>query len=103
MKGLGYDLLAPNRGDAYAAQYQCRALAKLVCTRLAIQGIVHCTVVNKCSFFPRWKFNLTVSIKYWYINEGRRAFLVWFEILGGDCWNMRGFLAQLFNNSMEKN
>ena len=36
---------------------------------------------------PRWKFNLIVSVKYWYINEGMRAFLVWLEILGGDCWN----------------
>ena len=30
---------------------------------------------------------LTVSVKYWYINEGMRAFLVWLEVLGGDCWN----------------
>ena len=60
-----------------------RALVKLVCTRLAIQGIVHCIVVNKCSRCPRWKFNLTISVKYWYINERMRAFLVWLEFLGG--------------------
>ena len=76
---------------------------KLVCTRLAIQGIVHCTVVNKCSLSSRWKFNLTVSIKYWYIKEGLRAFLVRLEILGGDYLNIKGFLDQLFNNLMEKN
>ena len=43
--------------------------------------------MNKYSFCPRWKFNLTVYVKYWYINEGMRAFLVWLEFLGGDCWN----------------
>jgi hypothetical protein len=43
--------------------------------------------MNKCSFCPRWKFNLIVSVKYWYINEGMRVFLVWLEFFGGDCWN----------------
>ena len=31
------------------------------CTRLTIQGIVHCSVVVRCSSFSRWKFNLTVT------------------------------------------
>jgi hypothetical protein len=43
--------------------------------------------VNKCSFYPRWKFNLTIPVEYWYINEAMRAFLVWLEFLGGDCWS----------------
>ena len=30
---------------------------------------------------------LNVSVKYWYINEGMREFLVWLDFLGGDCWN----------------
>ena len=63
----------------------------VVCTRLAIQGIVHCTVVNKFNINSKWKFNLTVSIKYWYIKEGLRAFLVRLKILGGDCWNIMAF------------
>lgn len=38
-------------------------LAKLICTRLTIQGIVHCSVVNERNHSPRWMFNLTVSIE----------------------------------------
>ena len=67
--------------------YASEAFFKCLTKFRIIVVIVHCIVVNKCSLCPRWKFNLTVSVKYWYINEGMRAFLVWNEILGGDCWN----------------
>ena len=84
----------------YKLQYQCRTLVKLIYTRLAIQDIVHCTIVNKCSICPRWKFNLIVSVN-WYINEGMRAFLVWLEILGGGCWNY-GFGPFIFINAIKR-
>ena len=36
---------------------------KLVRTKLSIQGLVHCSVVDECNLCSRWIFNLTVSVE----------------------------------------
>jgi hypothetical protein len=40
----------------YSISYEL--LVKLICMKLSIQGIIHCTVENKCSLSSRWMFNL---------------------------------------------
>jgi hypothetical protein len=52
------------KGMNFATWYRLRASVKYVRIKLSIQGIVHCSVMDKRNLCPRWIFNLSqVSIK----------------------------------------
>ena len=59
-------------------------LAKLICTRLTIQGIVHCSVVNEHILCSRWMFNLTISTEplVYQTSAWMRAFSVPWNLVG---------------------